>query len=174
MTGKNIEKYKSRIGESKKTVENFKIEEGKVEEFARAIKDDNPAYRNKEDAIDQGYEDIPAPLTFPRISIFPRYRPDNYEIEDHFLLELFDIDFDLMYTVNGEVTFKYERQLYVGDVLYGITTLSDVYQKEGSSGGLMTFVVFQNEYRDQNDDLVVTVELTLIETEDAIEESNND
>ena len=169
-----VDELKEKVGESKRLVEGLAVEAGKVEEWARAIKDDNPAHRDEEAAREQGFERIPAPLTFPRVSLFPRYRPDEYADGDHFLPHYFDIDFDPRYTVNGEVGFEFERPVYVGDVLSGVTTIADVYQREGSRGGSMTFVVFETEYRDQDDDLVATVRLSLIETEGAIEEDGDD
>lgn len=150
------------------------VEAGKVEEWARAIKDDNPAHRDAAAARGQGFERIPVPLTFPRVSLFSRYRPDEYADGDHFLPHYFDIDFDPRYTVNGEVGFEFERLVYVGDVLSGVTSVVDVYQREGSRGGSMTFVVFETEYRDQDDEKVATVRLTLIETEGAIKVGDDD
>lgn len=175
MPGNTIEELKGKIGESRKLVDGLAVESGKVEEWARAIKDDNPAHRDETAAREQGISRIPAPLTFPRVSLFPRYRPDEYaDLDDHFLPRYFDIDFDPMYTVNGEVEFEIERPAMVGDVLSGTTTIADVYQREGSRGGQMRFVVFKTEYRDQNDELVTTVRLTLIETEEAAEEGTDD
>lgn len=175
MTERSLADLEEKIGESKRLVEGLAVEAGKVEEWARAIKDDNPAHRDEEAAREQGFDRIPAPLTFPRVSLFPRYRPDEYaDSDDHFLPRYFDIDFDPRYTVNGEVEFEIERPAHVGDVLSGTTTIVDVYQRDGSRGGSMTFVVFETEYRDQNDAPVATVRLTLIETEDAIEEGNDD
>ena len=42
----------------------FVVEEGKVAEFAKAVRDDNPAYRDRAAAARQGFAGIPAPLTF--------------------------------------------------------------------------------------------------------------
>lgn len=156
-----IEALEEKVGTSVVTVEDFRIEAGKVEEFARAIGEDNPAFRDPAAAREQGFESIPAPLTFTRVSTFPRYRAvDGRGI---------DIGFREEYAIHGEQEYEYERPLQVGDVLTGETTLVDVYQREGGRGGTMTFAVLETEYRNEDDDLVVTERATAIETGGAID-----
>lgn len=156
-----LEELEAKVGTSVQTVEDFHIEAGKVEEFARAIKEDNPAFRDDSAAAEQGFESIPAPLTFTRVSTFPRYRA----VEGRGI----DIGFREEYAIHGEQEYEYERPLQVGDVLTGETTLVDVYQREGGRGGTMTFAVLETEYRDQADELVVTERATAIETGGAID-----
>lgn len=79
MPTKPIEELTEKIGKSYTTVDGFEIEAGKVEEFARALKDDNPAFRNEAAATEQGFDKIPAPLTFIRTAYFPRYRPEEFD-----------------------------------------------------------------------------------------------
>lgn len=160
-----ISYLETQIGESHKTVEDLQVEAGKVEEFARAIGDDNPAHRDTEAAESQGFKEIPAPLTFLRTSYFPRHRPPG--IGDQFG---FDLGFRDEYVIHGEHAFEFDRPVHVGDVLSGMTTLIDIYQREGSRGGTMTFAVFETEYRDENEDLVCTERLTRIETGAAIDD----
>lgn len=159
MPTKPLSKLEAQVGESVQTVENLEIEAGKVEEFVRAFRDDYSVFRDEEVAQEAGYDDIPAPLTFTRVAYFPRYRPDDIGS---------DLGFDLGLrkenVLHGEQEYEYERPLVVGDVLSGTTTLVDVYQSEGSRGGTMTFCVYETEYRDQNDELVLTERLTRIET----------
>lgn len=159
MPTKPLSKIKTKIGKSKRTVENFEVEAGKVEEFARALRDENPIYRNREAARSAGYEDIPAPPTFTRVSYFPRYRPDG--IDENLG---FDLGLQSENVLHGEQEYEYARPLIVGDVLSGVTTLVDVFQSEGSRGGIMTFCVYETEYRDQDGELVVTERVTRIET----------
>lgn len=78
------------------------------------------------------------------------------------------------YLVHGEQEYEFERPLEVGDILSGTTTLTDLYQREGSQGGTMTFAVYEAEYRDQNGDLIVTERLTRIETGGAIDEEESE
>ncbi|SIR81648.1 FAS1-like dehydratase domain-containing protein [Natronorubrum thiooxidans] len=152
------------VGDSRVTVEEFRIERGKVEEFARAITDPNPVFRDATAARERGYDRIPAPLTYARVSTFPRYRADG--VEDHG----FDLGFESEYVLHGEQAYEYERPLQVGDVLTGTTTLSDVYQRDGGRAGTMTVAVYETTYRDGDDDLVLTERATVIETEGAVQD----
>jgi acyl dehydratase len=161
-----IEELKEKVGESTVTVEEFHVEKGKVEEFARAVKEDNPAFRDEAAAAEQGFDRIPAPLTFARVSAFPRYRATEGRG--------IDIGFRQEYAIHGEQEYEYERPLQVGDVLTGETTLVDVYQREGGRGGTMTFAVLETEYRDQDGELVLTDRSTAIETAGAIDPEGGD
>lgn len=163
-----IDELQSRVGETNESVTGFRVEAGKVAEFARGIGDDNPAFRDKATARSQGYHTIPAPATFTRVSMFPRYRPsDGHRLG-------FDIGFDIEREIHGEQSYEFERPVYVGDMLHGTTTLMDAFQREGERGGTMTFATLETEYRDADDGLVVTEESTIIETEGAIEEGDAD
>lgn len=167
MPSKSMAELKEMVGETRVTVEDFHIEAGKVEEFARAVKDDNPAHRDEVAAANQGFDAIPAPLTFVRTSAFPRYRPEDVPRLG------FDIGIDIKRELHGEQEYEFERPVYVGDTLTGISTLADVYQREGERGGMMTFFVIETEFRDENDDLVVTERMTIIETADQREDSDD-
>lgn len=164
----DIENLKSRIGETEESVEGFRIEAGKVAEFAAAIGDDNPAYRDEEAAHSQGFRGIPAPPTFTRVAMFPHHRPpDGSRLG-------FEVGFDVRREIHGEQEYEFERPVYVGDVLDGTTTLTDAFEREGSRGGTMTFVILETEYRDTSSELVVTERSTVIETESAIEDEETD
>lgn len=159
MPDRPLKELKEKIGESKVTVTGLHIEAGKVEEFARALKDDNPAHRDEEAAKEQGFETIPAPMTFMAVSNFPRYHPEGVEREH----KGFDLGFDSRYSIHGEQEYELERPAYVGETLEGTTTLVDVYQRDGSRGGTMTFAVMETKYRNQDGELVLTERSTGIE-----------
>lgn len=162
MPDRPIEELKEKIGASKVTVEEMAIEAGKVEEFARAVGDDNPVHRDGSVAVEQGFERTPAPLTFLLTSAFPRYRPDDLPREAS---KQFELGFDSRYSIHGEQEFEFERPVLVGDTLTGTTTLADLYQREGQRGGTMTFAVFETEYRTGDNELVATTRATGIEVE---------
>jgi len=154
------------VGTSVVTVEDFAVEAGKVEEFARAVKDDNPAHRDEEAAAAQGFDRVPAPLTFERVSSFPRYRAaEGMGI---------DIGFREEYAIHGEQSYEIERPMQVGDVLTGETTLTDVYQRDGGRGGTMTFAELETEYTDQDGETVMVARATAIETAGAIDAEGED
>lgn len=169
MPTKLIEELEAQVGTSVRTVEDLRVEAGKVEEFARAIRDDNPAHRDEAAAADQGFDSVPAPLTFTRTAYFPRYRPED--IDENLG---FDLGLRSEYLVHGEQEYEFERPVEVGDVLTGTTTLTDVYQREGRRGGTMTFAIYETEFRDQDGELVCTTRLTRIETGGAIDEGDDE
>lgn len=145
------------VGRSVRVIEEFEIQAGKVEEFARAVGDDNPAHRDGESAREQGFQGVPAPLTFTRVGFFPRYRPEGVSE-----LRPFDLGFAAERQLHGEQEYEYERPLLVGDVLAGTITLTDVYQRDGT-GGTLTFAEFEIEYRDAEDELVLVERSSVIE-----------
>lgn len=165
MPSRSLETLQDMVGTSVVTTEDLVVEAGKVEEFARSIKDENPVYREKSVARDNGYETVPAPVTFTRTVLFPWYRPEGVET-----YRGFDLGFDEEYSVHGEQHYRFERPLLVGDVLTGTTTLTDVFQRDGSRGGTMTFAVLETEYTDEDGKLVLVDESTIIETGGAIED----
>ncbi len=166
MPTKSMEELEDLVGTSVVTVEDFEIEAGKVEEFARSVHDDDPVYRDEAVAEERGFDSIPAPLTFERVSMFPRYRTvEKYGI---------DLGFQEEYTIHGEQAYEYERPLLVGDVLTGETTLAEIYERDGKRGGTMTFAVLETEYTDEDGELVMTARSTAIETAGAIAAGDDD
>lgn len=159
MPDRPLAELEEMIGTSKVTAQDLRVEAGKVEEFARAVRDDSPIHRDEAAAREAGFDAIPAPVTFLLTAAFPRYRPEGTGRESRG----FDIGFDSRYNVHGEQEFEFERPVQVGDVLTGTTTLTDVYQREGERGGTMTFATFETVYRDQSGEKVVTERTTAIE-----------
>ena len=161
MTG-SLERLESAVGESVATVEGFTVEAGKVEEFARAVGDDDPLYRDPEVAGERGFEAVPAPLTFVRTADFPRYRTGR-EV---------DLGFRHEYTLHGEQAYEYDRPLVVGDTLTGESAVVDAYEREGARGGTMTFAAVETEYRDPNGERVLVSRSTAIETAGTVVDSD--
>lgn len=150
------------IGLEKTTVTNLVVEEGKVKEFARSIKSKDPVHYSSESSKKAGLERIPAPLTFTRVSYFPRHRPDNNEI---WLPEIFNLKFDPRYMVHGEQSYEYNRPVYVGEVLHGSSKLTDVYQRENDQGNTLTFAIIETKYFNEENKNLITVKSTYIETQ---------
>jgi peroxisomal enoyl-CoA hydratase 2 len=150
------------VGETRTTIEDFTVETGKVEEFARAVSDDNPIHRDADAATSRGFDRVPAPLTFTRTSTFPRYRTEKSV----------ELGFQPEYVLHGAHAYEYDRPLLAGDVLTGETTLTDVTEREGQRGGTMTFAEVETVYRDRSDERVLTERATVIETDGAVEESD--
>ena len=146
------------VGETRATIEGLRVEAGKVEEFARALYDDDPIYRDRAAARARGFSDTPAPLSFTRTGRFPRYRTG----------EAIDLGFRHEYTLHGAQAYEYERLPVVGDRLRGETTLVDVTEREGKRGGAMTFVELETVYFDADDEQVLSERATVIETHGAV------
>lgn len=159
MPSKSLEELEELVGMSIKTVEELRVEAGKVAEFATALRNEDPIHRDDSAAKQRGYETIPAPLIFTRVAYFNRYRPGDIGNDLGF-----DLGFKQDNVLHGEQEYEFERPVYVGDVLSGTTTLTDVWQSEGSRGGTMTFAVYETEYVDEDRDRVVTERITRIET----------
>jgi hypothetical protein len=127
------------------------VESGKIAEFAKAVKDDNPAYGRGEAP--------PAPPTF-LMTI------------SHWLGSLGEtrqgIKLDFRRLLHGEQEFEYVRPIRAGDVLRFRSRTKDVFQKEGKRGGTMTFIVGETEFRNQRDEVVAYMRNTAIETADAV------
>lgn len=158
MPEKSIDELKSLIGTTWEAVERFPIEAGKIAEFAEAIKEDNPVYTDStgETARERGYADVPAPPTYMTSSSFFSSRQSTEARPD------FGLDRERV--LHGEQAYEYERVPVAGDVLYAEGEVTDVYQREGSRGGVMTFIERTTTYYDQNDEPVVRAIGTTIET----------
>ena len=121
---------KSIIGTDLGTV-TFPVERGKVREFANAILEDNPAYQDPQ---------APAPLTFSMTrSFWPNEGGDMSKLNINFAM-----------VVHGGQEFDYLGPVKVGDTLTGRTVVSDVYEKEGKRGGVMSFYVFETTFANQD------------------------
>lgn len=164
MPTKPLTELKAAIGRSHQTVTDLEVESGKVEEFARAIKTNQDIYDHEPG--DSG--GTPAPLTFTRVSVFPRYRATD---SDGILG--FDLGLELPRVVHGSQGYEFERPVQTGDVLTGETTVTEVYERENDAGQSMVFVTFETKYRDAADELVVTERMTIIELGDSTENESN-
>jgi len=166
MVHKSLEQLKDLVGASKTVVEGFEIEAGKVAEFAAAIGATDDVYFDESVAADRGHPAIPAPITFITTSNFPRYRTTTEGTLG------FDFGFDDRYLVHGEQAYDVSQPMYVGNTLTGVSTVDDVYERDGKQGGTMTFAIVKTSYTDEDDEHVITECATLIETAEAMHEGS--
>ena len=143
------------------------IERGPVSNFAAAVKDENPIYASAEAAKEAGFDGIPAPPTFgfsmAHWGKFPETQPPpDPALEGNPMMEIMG---GLMakggMILHGEEEFIYHRPVVVGDVLHEEGKVTDYYTKE-SGDRTMTFLVTENEYRDESGELVLTTRMNLI------------
>lgn len=159
MSERTIDSLEPRIGETNDSVQGLSVEPGKVAEFAAAVGHDEPMFKDSDVAAQLGFERIPAPPTFTRTSLFPRYRPPGTGRLG------FDVGFDKRYELHGEQSYVFERPVFVGDTLSATTTLTNAYEREGSQGGIMTFAILETKFTDETGDPIVNERQTLIESD---------
>jgi acyl dehydratase len=130
-----------------------RVEHGKIREFAEALRDDNPLYRDEEAARRSPFGGIIAPPTLSR----------NFWWEGTQVHR--DLGFDWRHVVHGEQEFEYHQPVKAGDVLTAEMSIADVYDKPGKRGGTMTFAVIETRYRNPGGATVLVGRRTLIQTE---------
>jgi acyl dehydratase len=135
----------------------FVVEEGKVAEFAKAVRDDNPAHRDRAAAAEQGFAAIPAHLR--RRSAHWRSGPNP--LAEH--------DLDLTRTLHGESEWEYARPLLAGEELTVHQRLAGIEEKQGRRGGTLRIYTLENTYVDPQGETVVTERWRLIETAKTVE-----
>jgi N-terminal half of MaoC dehydratase len=125
------------------------IEEGKVREFARAVKSSNPAY------VGEGPQ-CTSPVTFLASSAFwqgPEHSPWG------------DAKLNWERILHGEQEFVFPGPPPGASTeLTAEARIDRVYEKEGKRGGTMTFVEVVTEYRDGAGNVVAETRGTIIET----------
>jgi hypothetical protein len=128
------------------------IEEGKVREFARAVKSSNPAYV-------AGGPQSTSPVTFLASSTFWQ-SPENSPWGDTKL--------NWERILHGEQEFVFPGPPpAAGTELEAVARIDRVFEKEGKRGGTMTFVEAVTEYRDASGAVVAESRSTIIETSQA-------
>ena len=137
----------------------IRIERGPVANFAKSVKDNSDAYQA---------DDAPAPPTFGFVmahwGAFAAEQPEGGTPEGP--SPVMQIIGELMKTggmvLHGEQQFEYLGDVKVGDVLLGEGRIADVYEKE-SKGKVMTFLVSENEYKNEaSGDVVLKTRMNLI------------
>ena len=143
--------HKSEIGNSGTPV-TMHVERGKIREFARAIKDDNPIYFDETFATQTVGGLMPPPTFSMTLGLWDDRR--NRPL----------LTYDVRRLLHGEQEFEYLAPIYAGDVLTAVGRVADVYEKQGSRGGTMTFGVLETTFTNQRGELVLRSRSTLVET----------
>ena len=123
-----------------------RIEHAPVMLFARAVKDDDPAYASERAAHEAGFPRVPVPPTFTFVMAAscafadlqtapprPLASPEQFARKGLFL--------------HGEQHFTYHRPVYVGDVLHGRMRTSAPVAREARRGP-MEVTWFQTRWTD--------------------------
>jgi acyl dehydratase len=101
----------------------FEVGREKVREFARAVKDDNPAHFDDAAAAELGYSALVASLTFLSVA----GRRVQWEI-----FTKFDIPINIARVFHRDQKFRLHRPILAGDRLYFDTYLDSVLESHGT------------------------------------------
>jgi acyl dehydratase len=137
----------------------FLVERGKIKEFADAIGDSNPIYRDPEYAAASPVGGILAPPTITRSFL--------YETRDS--VEALNVK-DWSYIVHGEQEFEYLAPILAGDVLTAQDTIVSIVEKESRRAGKLQIAVIETVFHNQRGEKVQIARRTLVETGKRIEE----
>jgi acyl dehydratase len=131
------------------------VERGPASTFARSVLDHSPLYRDAAAAAEAGFAAIPVAPTFPFVmahwGAFPEIQASAQEREGTLeggvqsILDTLLEDGGLI--LHGEQSFHFYRPVVVGDVLHGVGSIVDAYQKE-SNGRTMSFIVEEQAWSD--------------------------
>jgi acyl dehydratase len=127
----------------------YEISRVKLAEFADAIGDPNPLYRDQAAAVEVGFPDVIAPPTFP---IVISMASSGQAMADP------DLNLNYAMVVHGEQRFEYERPLHAGDVVTAQVTISDI--REIGRNSVMTT---STTIRTVDGEHVCTAHATLVE-----------
>ena len=125
----------------------MQIEFGKIREFAKAVKDDNPIYRDEARCI--------APPTF--LMTIAHWLGDLGATRTA-------VKLDYTRLLHGEQDFEYRRPIRPGDTLTFRSRTKEVFEKQGKRGGTMLFVIGETEFKNQQGEIVAYMRNTAIET----------
>ena len=111
------------VGRSYPPTEPYLVTREKIREFAEAVGDPNPAYRDPEAARALGHPDVVAPPTFP-VVVTQRAQARV----------MFDPELGLDYSrvVHGDQSFAYTRPVVAGDRLVAVATVDAIRSAAGN------------------------------------------
>jgi acyl dehydratase len=98
----------------------YEVSRVKIKDFADAIGDQHPAYRDRAAAEKLGYPDVIAPPTFAIVI--------SFQMGGAVVLDP-DLGLDYSRVVHGEQSFTYSRPIHAGDVLIATPRITDIAAK---------------------------------------------
>ena len=137
----------------------FRVERGKIKEFADAVGDPNPLYRDPIVAAQAGFAAIPAPPTLLRTFLY-----ETSESRNALGVK------DWSYIVHGEQEFEYLAPVVAGDVLTAQDRIVSIAEKESKRAGTLQIAVIETVFKNQRGETVQIARRTLVETGKRISE----
>ncbi|MGB9377372.1 MAG: MaoC family dehydratase N-terminal domain-containing protein [Mycobacteriales bacterium] len=136
------------VGKEYPPTEPYEVGREKIREFAAAIGDDNPAYRDRDAAGALGYPDVIAPPTFP---IVVTMQAATQIIDDP------QLGLDYSRVVHGEQSFSYSRPVRAGDRLTVVVSVESIRSAAGND-----IITTRGEVSTVDGEHVVTARSTLV------------
>jgi acyl dehydratase len=136
------------VGKSYPATPVYRVSREKIREFANAINDENPAYRDPEAARALGYRDVIAPPTFPIVLTLPAGAQFVADPE---------AGVDYSRVVHGEQRFVHERPVVAGDDLQVTLTIENIRVAAGNE-----LITNRSEVRTVDGELVSTAYATIV------------
>jgi acyl dehydratase len=131
----------------------FHVERGKIREFADAVGDPNPVYRDPAYAAQLGFAGVLAPPTLLRTFLYePKTASDALKVADW------------SYIVHGEQEFEYFAPVLAGDVLTAQERILSITEKESRRAGKLQIAVIETVFHNQRGEKVQVARRTLVET----------
>jgi acyl dehydratase len=137
------------LGRTYPPTEPYEVSRVKIAEFATAIGDPNPLYRDRAAAQAAGHRDVPAPPTFPVVIAMAG---SARAVMDPGL----GVNYAMV--VHGEQRFEFSRPVYAGDVVTCQSTISDIHD-----AGRNVLLTTQTEISTVEGEHVCTAYSTLVE-----------
>ncbi|UFJ39499.1 MaoC family dehydratase N-terminal domain-containing protein [Brevibacillus humidisoli] len=131
----------------------YRVEAGKIREFALAIGDDNPIYHDRDVAQQSGFRDIPLPPTFS--TVIEMWAGPSFE----HLIEVLELD--PLRVLHGKQRYDYGSVICAGDE---ITACSRIVAAESKSR--MNLFTLVTEYANQQGEQVLRAESVIIEMQE--------
>ncbi len=139
----------SYVGHGYPRSEPYQIGREKIREFADAIGDPQPMYRDVEAAKAAGHPDVIAPPTFVMV-LFNQYALEAV-VRDPGL----GLDYDRM--VHGDMSFSYTRPVQAGDRLIVSTYIDEIMSRAGND-----FLILRADIDTVDGERVVTARAQLV------------
>jgi acyl dehydratase len=137
----------------------FHVERGKIREFADAVGDPNPVYRDPAYAAQLGFAGVLAPPTLLRTFLYePKTASDALKVADW------------SYIVHGEQEFEYFAPVVAGDVLTARERIVSITEKASRRAGKLQIAVIETTFHNQRGKKVQVARRTLVETGKRISE----
>jgi acyl dehydratase len=131
----------------------FRVERGKIREFADAVGDPNPIYRDPDYAAGTPFGGILAPPTLLRTFLYePAAAKDALMVKDW------------SYIVHGEQEFEYLAPIVAGDVLTAQDRIVSIEEKDSRRAGKLQIAVIETVFHNQRGEKVQVARRTLVET----------